>query len=190
MIREYAQTLSNRGNFLEEIDVFKVKGGRDKFMSLFCYDEDARNYVADKRKIAGYDGKIYLAKEHILDVDGETFIEGRDATADLVELLKDLNVPYKLFFSGTGFHISIPQDSFKWEGHKDLHLYVKEALSNKDIFKFADVSVTDKVRLIRCTNTINSKSGLYKVSLDRMLKDIDISDITIDNIKLYACKPR
>lgn len=190
MIREYAQSLSNRGNFLDELEVFKIKGGRDKFMSLFCYDNDARTYVSENRKIAGYNGIVYLAKEHVLDVDGETFIEGRDATADLIELLIDLNVPYKPFFSGTGFHISIPQDSFKWEGHKDLHLYVKEALSNKDIFKFADVSVTDKVRLIRCTNTVNTKSGLYKVPLNRLLKDMDMSEITVKDIKLFASKTR
>ena len=169
MIREYAENLVNRGNFLDELDVCKMKGGRDKFMSLYCYDDDAREYVKENRRIAGYSGKIYLAQEHILDIDGETFIESRDATADLMELLKDLNVPFKPFFSGTGFHLSIPSESFKWEPHQDLHLYVKEALDSKGIFKFADVSVTDKVRLIRVPNTINSKSGLYKVSLNKLL---------------------
>ena len=114
MLREYAQSLSNRGNFIDELEVNKVKHGRDKFMSLFCYDEDVLKYVKEKRKIAGYNGKIYLAKEHIIDVDGETYGEGRDSAADLVELLKELNVPHKIFFSGTGFHISIPQQAFKW----------------------------------------------------------------------------
>ena len=93
MIREYAQSLSNRGHFLDEMEVSNMKGGRDKFMSLFCYDESVKEYVKKKGKIAGYDGIIYLAKEHILDVDGESFIEARDATIDLIALLDDLNVP-------------------------------------------------------------------------------------------------
>lgn len=178
----------NRGNFLDELEVCKMKGGRDKFMSLYCYDDEARDYVKKNRKIAGYTGKIYLAKEHILDIDGETFIESRDATIDLMALLEDINVPFKPFFSGTGFHLSIPSESFKWEPHKDLHLYVKEALHNKGVFNFADVSVTDKVRIIRVPNTINSKSGLYKVSLDKLLLLMDLNDVELYTIKKYAAK--
>ena len=192
MLREYAQSLSNRGNFIDELEVNKVKHGKDKFMSLFCYDEDVLKYVKEKRKIAGYNGKIYLAKEHIIDVDGETYGEGRDSAADLVELLKELNVPHKIFFSGTGFHISIPQQAFKWEPHVDLHNYVKDALRNKGIFNFADVSVTDKTRLIRLNNTVNSKSGLYKINLDEILtlNEISISNISKADIKQYAAKAK
>ena len=183
MIKEYAPSLSNRGHFLDEIEVYKQKGGRDKFMSLFCYDDSVREYFTKKGKIAGYDGIIYLSQEHILDVDGENFEEAKDGMQDLVELLKDINVPYKLFFSGRGFHISIPQGSFKWEPHKDLHMYVKDALDSKGIFKFADLAVTDKTRLIRINNTINSKSGLYKVRIKKWDSLVDY-----DLIKKHASK--
>lgn len=50
MLREYAQSLSNRGNFIDELEVNKVKHGRDKFMSLFCYDEDVLKYVKEKER--------------------------------------------------------------------------------------------------------------------------------------------
>ena len=80
MIREYAPSLNNRGHFLSEIEVFKMKGGRDKFMSLFCYDEDVNKYVEKNGKIAGYDGIIYLAAEHILDVDGRCEITTCEST--------------------------------------------------------------------------------------------------------------
>lgn len=183
MIKEYAPSLSNRGHFLDEIEVYKQKGGRDKFMSLFCYDNSVKEYVKEKGKIAGYNGIIYLAQEHILDVDGETFEEAKDGMEDLVELLKDINVPHKLFFSGRGFHISIPEQSFSWEPHKDLHMYVKEALDSKGIFKFADSAVTDKTRLIRINNTINSKSGLYKSEIHGWMSSIELEDMEI-----YASK--
>ena len=48
MIREYAPSLSNRGHFLNEVEVSKMKGGKDKFMSLFCYDESIKEYAAEK----------------------------------------------------------------------------------------------------------------------------------------------
>ena len=91
MLREYAPSLSNRGHILEEQEVANMKGGIDKFMSLFCYEEDIRDYIKDKGKIAGYDGVIYLAKEHILDVDGESYDEARDAVVDLLALLDNLS---------------------------------------------------------------------------------------------------
>ena len=187
MIREYAQSLSNRGHFLDEMEVSNMKGGRDKFMSLFCYDESVKEYVKKKGKIAGYDGIIYLAKEHILDVDGESFIEAKDATVDLIALLDDLNVPRRIYFSGRGFHISIDQASFMWEPHKELHNYVKEALNAKGIFNFADSSVTDKTRLIRVNNTINTKSGLYKVEMTQWLEKNNILDhLHLNDLQPYA----
>ena len=165
MLREYAPSLSNRGHILEEQEIANMRGGIDKFMSLFCYEEDVKTYIKEKGKIAGYDGVIYLAKEHILDVDGETYTEAKDSTVDLLALLDDLGCPYKIYFSGRGFHISLPTDVFKWKPHKMLHQYVKEALNRMGVFKFADPAVTDKTRLIRVNNTINSKSKKWKVLL-------------------------
>ena len=95
---------------------------------------------------------------------------------DLIALLDDINVPRRIYFSGRGFHIAIDQASFMWEPHKELHNYVKEALNAKGIFKFADSSVTDKTRLIRVNNTINTKSGLYKVEMTQWLEKYDILD--------------
>ena len=70
-----------------------------------------------------------------------------------------------MYFSGTGFHVGIPQESFVWAGARDLHLKVKDALKDKGIFEYADVSVTDKTRIIRLLNTKNRKSNLYKIYL-------------------------
>jgi hypothetical protein len=191
MIREYAPSLSNRGHFLTENEVSKMKGGKDKFMSLFCYDESVKEYVKEKRKIAGYKGIIYLSGEHIIDVDGNEFNEAKEKADKVLKILKSLNVPCKIYFSGRGFHISIPRESFKWEPHEDLNKYVKNALTAKNIFKYADPSVTDKTRLIRINNTINSKVGIYKVELTELLKDsYDFIDLTEEIIASYASRPK
>ena len=190
MLKEHALSLSNRGHFLEEEEIFGMRGGRDKFMSLFCYDESVKEYVAKKGKIAGYDGILYLAKEHILDVDGENFQDAKDKLEDLVALLSDLSVPYKIFFSGRGFHVSIDPASFMWEPHKNLHSYIKDALQAKGVFKFADPSVTDKTRIIRMNNTINSKSKLYKVELNSLLEHKSLEELNIVDVKIHAAKPQ
>ena len=190
MLREYAPSLSNRGHILEEQEVANTKGGIDRFMSLFCYEEDIRDYIKDNGKIAGYDGVIYLAKEHILDVDGESYDEARDAVVDLLALLDDLSCPYKIYFSGRGFHISLPPDVFKWEPGKMLHKQVKDSLDAKGIFKFADPAVTDKTRLIRVNNSINSKSKKWKVLLfDEGKYNSELETWTESDVKDIASKP-
>jgi len=190
MIREYAPSLSNRGHFLNEVEVSKMRGGKDKFMSLFCYDELVKEYVEKTGKIAGYDDIIYLAREHILDVDGYSTKDAQEKACKLITILEDLNVPYKVYFSGRGFHISIPNSAFKWEPHKDLHNYVKDSLSAKGIFQYADSAVTDKTRLIRINNTINSRATLYKIELSRKLKKCSLKDLDFREIIEFAARPK
>tara|TARA_R100000995_G_scaffold83934_1_gene61161 strand:- start:4383 stop:6182 length:1800 start_codon:yes stop_codon:yes gene_type:complete len=190
MIREYAPSLSNRGHFLTENEISKQRGGKDKFMSLFCYDESVKEYVKEKGKIAGYKGIIYLSGEHIIDVDGNNLKEAINKADKVLKILNNLNVPSKVYFSGRGFHISIPRESFKWEPHENLHKYVKDALTAKNIFKYADPSVTDKTRLIRINNTVNSKVDLFKVEVTELLKYNDLCELDEKDIQEFASKPR
>ena len=194
MIKEFAFGLSNRHHF-QDVDNVKQWEGieNDTFCSLYNYDEDVKSYYANNKSLSGFDGKIYIPKEFVLDVDGESTLDARKKLTGLLELLKQLDIPSNVYFSGTGFHLGIPDSAFKWEPHKDLHIKVKEELNKKGIFNFADSSVTDKTRIIRINNTRNSKSGLYKVQIP--VTDIDTmlncDDENFDlNIKDLASKPR
>ena len=80
-------------------------------------------------------------------------------------LLDDLCIPYQAYFSGTGFHLGIPGSAFRWKPCPDLHLKVKDELNARGIYEYADISVSDKTRLIRIINTLNSKSKLWKIPL-------------------------
>ena len=166
MIKEMAFSISNRGHFVEASQVPQWYGtNKDTFMSLYDYDDYIKSYVKREGKLSGFDGKIYIPSEFLLDVDGNTINEAKQLTIGLTLLLNDLDLPYNVYFSGTGFHIGIPQQAFIWEGARDLHLKVKDALKEKGIFEYADISVTDKTRIIRLLNTRNRKSNLYKVYL-------------------------
>ena len=145
MIKEYAFGLSNRHHFGDVQDVEKWTGmAQDTFMSLWDYDGHVVDYVKEKKTLASYDGMLYMPDEFLLDVDGENPDKAKQKAIGLTILLDDLCIPYRIYFSGTGFHIGIPGQAFRWKPAPDLHLKVKDELQARGIYEYADVSVSDK----------------------------------------------
>ena len=166
MIKEFALSLSNRHHFHESNKMSQLEGTpQDTFMSLWDYDKYVIEYFNKKKKLAGFDGLLYMPDELILDVDGNTLDSAKHKTLILIELLYKKHIPYQIYFSGRGFHLNIPSCAFKWEPCKDLHLKVKDELNKIGIYKYADPSVTDKTRIIRVPNTLNTKSKRWKIPL-------------------------
>ena len=178
MIKEFAFGLSRRHYFEDATNITKwMNLSSDTYMSLYEYDDDVKDYYAENKKLSGYDGKIYIPEEFILDVDGGNPDDAQKKAIGLKIILGDLDVPFRAFFSGTGFHFHIPSSSFTYRPHKNLHIKVKKVLTEHGIFEYADPSVTDKLRLIRVPNTRNSKSGCYKVELQNGMLEQSINDI-------------
>ena len=176
MIKEYAFGLANRHHFGDVSDVEKYAGmAQDTFMSLWDYDAHVVDYVKEKGSLSGYDGMLYMPDEFILDVDGANPKQAKDKTIALTIELDDLCIPYRIYFSGTGFHLGIPGDAFRWKPCPDLHLKVKDELKARGIYEWADPSVSDKTRIIRVVNTLNSKSKLWKIpiSLEELHKPVE-----------------
>ena len=139
MIREFAFGLSNRHHFFPSDNSVKWENvAKDTFLSLYGYDDSVIQFFEEKKTLSGFDGDIYMPKEFILDVDGNTVEIAKAKTINLIKLLKELKVPYNIFFSGRGFHVGIPDTAFKWEPCQNLHLKVKDELTKKDIYKYAD----------------------------------------------------
>ena len=185
MIKEVAFGIANRHHFMTEDDTIKWKGTTDTYASLYNYDDEVIEYFKDKKTLAGFSGKIYMPREFFFDVDGDSSERARQLTIGLCEHLKEFDISYRIFFSGTGFHIGVSQGIFKWEPSKELHLRVKDCLVSNGIFDYADNSVIDKTRIIRLTNTRNSKSGLFKVPITELELHEDI-----ETIKTLATKVR
>ena len=198
MIKEMALSLTNRHHFIDTNKVGDWQGlAKDTFISLYDYDEYVIDFVKNKGSLSGFDGLIYMPDEFILDVDGSSPKAAREKTVGLTLLLKDLLVPYNLYFSGTGFHLGIPSSAFRWKPSNDLHINVKAALLNAGIFEYADPSVTDKIRIIRLNNTLNMKSNLWKqcipdsdlyLELDAFLQKMKVRGKIIPNYEL-ECDP-
>ena len=88
----------------------------------------------------------------------------------------------QIFFSGSkGYHIIIPYEVFGIEPSKDLNdrykLIVTE-LKSYTITKSIDTRIYDSKRLFREPNTINTKTGLYKVymTIDQV-RDFSYNDL-------------
>jgi len=186
VIREFAFGLGRRHYFEDASNIVNwMELHSDTYMSLYEYDNDVKDYFAKNQKLAGYDGNIYIPEEFILDVDGGNPDDAQEKAIGLKILLGDLDVPFKAFFSGTGFHFHIPSSSFTYRPHKNLHMKVKEVLTQHGVFEYADPAVTDKLRIIRVPNTKNTKSGCYKVELKNGMLEGDINEIIE-----YAMKPK
>jgi len=167
MIKEIALSLSNRHHFRKSNQISQIEGTpQDTFMSLWDYDDYIIKYYKNNNKLAGFDGLIYMPDELILDVDGKNLEEAKYKTVELLDLLSKKEVPFQIYFSGRGFHVNIPSSAFKWKPSRNLHLKVKDRLNNIGIYKYADPAVTDKIRLIRVPNTLNTKSGRWKIPLN------------------------
>jgi len=198
MIKEYAFGLANRHHFGDVHDIEKYAGmAQDTFMSLWDYDKHVIDFVKEKETLSGYDGILYMPDEFILDVDGTNPNNAQEKAIGLSILLDDMCIPYRVYFSGTGFHLGIPGEAFRWKPCPDLHLKVKDELKSKGIYDYADSSVSDKTRIIRVVNTLNSKSKLWKVPLKNgelhwtieKIQEIAQNTRTINEWVALECEP-
>ena len=186
MIKEFALGLNKRHYFQTANNIDQWQGlNRDTFMSLYDYDDYIKDFFGKHNSLSGYDGLLYMPDWFILDVDAVNSETARQKAIGLILHLDDIDIPSQIYYSGTGFHVSIPSDAFRWKPAKDLHLRVKHILTESGIFEYADPSVTDKTRLIRVPNTRNSKSRLYKVQITKKQLEGPIEDI-----QKFATMPR
>ena len=191
MIKEFAFGLAQRHYFQDAGSVCDwMNIDKDTYMSLYDFDDNITDYFSKNNTLSGFDGLVYIPDEFILDVDGvdANDLDGaRKKALGLSILLDDLGIPFRLYFSGNkGFHFGIPGTAFRWKPDKNLHLKVKDALTNGGVFDYADPSVTDKTRLIRVNNTKNLKAGLWKCIMPiSILHEEDINSA----IKKLAYKP-
>lgn len=185
--------IKNR-NKIYQINEFKLNGIReDCYRSLFLHNEGLKFYVDKTGSVSGYAGK-HISDALAFDFDGEDLEAVKEETYKFIMYLyHTFDVPFeylRIAFSGSkGFHVSIPMNAIcdNPQPKEDFYkVYKKIAQELSADFKFVDTSIYESKRLFRMANTINSKSGLYKIPL---LYD-ELDDFSIDEIKELAKKPR
>ena len=165
-------SVKNRGNLIrtDEVEISLPINAVDCFTTWMDYDESAVEYYAKNNRIGGYDG-IVFPKIFPIDIDCGGDLESslkvcREITGTLVHVFDIDRNSFRIFYSGSkGYHIEIPSSLFDITPapQKEMCRMLKSiALKLHD-------NVDDKIykpnMLWRIANTINSKSGLYKVQI-------------------------
>ena len=175
----------NRGLLIPEeqiVDVILEHGDKHAvYKSLYLYDEEGRQYHRLRKTFRDYLGKRYI-RDVLIDIDrgDNTDDYTLNKTKGVLYELEQLYVQkhsFNVYFSGTGYHIVISEEVFNFpQGSTDLPFIVKETMNN--LFSDIDLAVYSRTSIYRCHNTLNQKSGLYKIPLTRkQIQECSAKDI-------------
>lgn len=189
MIVEYGGVQNNtfrRNIFGEQNDENIINSFEsDTYCTIYKYDNeniDSCNFIAP----------LYL------DLDIDNIEEDynkliRDLKILIHKLVTEFHVEQndiQIYFSGSkGFHLIISENIFGFEPGRTLNKDLKKVavyLKAYTLTKCIDTKIYDYKRLFRINNTINSKTGLYKV---RVLYN-DLINMSYDELIEYASKPK
>lgn len=181
--------VNNRNSIKDIHQVKQFTGMTDSYMTYFRYDNEMIFHFREKSSVKGFQGKAY-ADWLPIDIDSEDLQQAQDnleiLISNMVRFGIDLSV-CRFYFSGSkGFHVMIPSKLFGAEPSNDINKRFRSvALALSNGIKI-DSSIYDKTRIFRLPNTINSKSGLYKIELYHF----EALQLCIDEIREIAKRPR
>jgi len=186
-------SVNNRNNpiIAEELKGLLNGNQVDCYRTYFQYPEEFVKHVAKHGSVRGYRGPCY-SKYLPIDIDSKDLVQSLQTTRDFLNHLNmnfevDLNVIPVSFSGAKGFHIMIPSKLFDIKPADNLDkVYKSIVLELLPEGITVDTTIYDKNRLFRINNTINSKSGLYKIPLSIN----EIFNLTIEEIKELAKSPR
>jgi len=145
-------------------------GGSDCYVSMFRFPESYLKHWQSTGSVAGIEGIPCFADFVWFDVDNpsleQALVDARQLLINLDKHEPGISVHAAIYFSGAkGFHIGVPSQLFGLEPAVDLNVTIRRiAMAIAGVVKI-DTAIYDKNRLWRIPNTVNSKSGLYKIPL-------------------------
>ena len=136
---------------------------------MYLYDESAVDFAdANNNSLRNFYGTRAI-DNILIDIDREQNTDDftlRKCQAIVYQLNTELDLPqhaFRIYFSGSGYHIVIPNSVFNFQPHEDLPFTVKQTMMK--LFPEIDSMVYMRTGLYRVAHTINRKTGLYKVPL-------------------------
>ncbi len=188
---EYAYNGAQNRGHITTVDELKVpEGAVDCYRTIFRYPESFKSHYDLNKTVRGYRGLAY-ADFFPMDIDSDDL---EKAHQDVKELLNNLLSHYEIdldtiwiYFSGAkGFHVLIPAQYIGYQPSDTMPLVFREMAKELGEGINYDTTIYDWVRIFRMTNTINSKSGLYKIPL----APSEVLGLSIEEIKTLAQNPR
>lgn len=167
---EIASGGANNRNKVVDLTKYRPPlNGKDCYRTIFRFTGEIVKHLEETKSVKGYRGNAY-ADWLPFDIDDSDIWKAHDHARNL---LHRLGVRYdveldqlKCFFSGSkGFHILIPEPLIGLYASAKLPAAFKEMAKEIAQDLSYDGSIYEHLRLFRLTNTVNTKSGLYKVPL-------------------------
>ena len=154
------------------------------YRSLYMYDDIGKEEIKKAGSVGDFYGPRWIDRV-IVDIDkGDNSNEEtlRQARTCVVVLGEHGVVPHKSiqpFFSGSGYHLIIPNTVFNFESSPELPYLVRQTMAQ--LLPGIDDMVYIRSAIYRVPHTVNLKTGLYKVPLTikelETLKPTEILDI-------------
>lgn len=158
----------------------------DVYRTVFTYESD------DIENCLIY-GPLYFDLDHEIESPEDFKYTVRDALMLISYLKNNFGIPeemLQIYFSGSkGFHILIDPVILGITPSKDLDQQFKviaKKANEHTLYKTIDMRIYERKRLFRFVNSVNSKSGLYKVPI----KAEDLRGMTLEKIQEYASEPK
>jgi len=159
------------------------------YRSHYLYDKDAHLFTQDSKSLKDYMGKRYI--DNVLididrkdDSDERVLEKAKLAVNELNSLgLKEGN--YRVYFSGTGYHIMVCADCFGFEPSENLPYVVKQTMTQLFTTVNIDPAVYMRTAIYREQATKNAKSNLFKT----LLPTNKFMQLTVAQVKGLSSQP-
>ena len=168
----------------------------DRYHSFYLHSKDIVSYFEKNKRLAGYQGACWADRLYIdIDFKGNTLLknigQAQQETIRVIQRLKNNGVAsYKIKFSGSkGFHTEFYHPALDMlSGYVETPEHIQKFASKLFSGINCDPMIYDKgvLQVVRSTNSINSKSGLYAIPLS----EAEIFTLSPGEIIDLAKKPR
>jgi hypothetical protein len=169
------------------------------YATYFFFSDEVLTYMsaqADSPSIAGYEGKVW-APFFPIDIDGEgapALEAARHLTTFLLDRWAVSPDGLQIYFSGAkGFHLMLDTRLFGRVLPSKILPTIFDALRRhiaqelpEPARENIDLSIKDRLRLLRLPNTIHEKSKLYKV----ILSPLELESLAMERVRDLARQPR
>lgn len=178
---------------ISELDAHGHPGLVDVYHSIYWHSEDLPRYAEANQSISGYD---QACKASVLHFDFDCKEDPQKALEDVRSFLERVCIGYdvlidavQIWFTGNkGFSVFVKDQSIlNSPGAVDIPDRIKKICSEiAEGFNSFDHTPYDRCRIWRMPNTINSKSGLYKIPILAG----EVFTLNIDQIRARARNQR
>tara|TARA_R110002110_G_scaffold2510_2_gene11748 strand:- start:23731 stop:25530 length:1800 start_codon:yes stop_codon:yes gene_type:complete len=159
------------------------------YRSHYLYDATAYDFIMDNNPLKDYAGIRYV-DNILIDIDkkdnsNEYVLEKAKLVVQELNRLSLKKGNYKIYYSGTGYHILVSADCFGFKPSENLPYTVKQTMIQ--LIKSVDIdpAVYMRTSIYREEGTKNTKSNLFKT----MLPFDEFLNMDYSEIHLLAMKP-